>query len=129
MSIVIRDVREHELDSVLALNNNAGLAILPLDAAKIRRFYETAEYFRVAERDGNRLYYRANAAHPLFPTLRQLVRQTTASTDTRQPSAAPAPTAPPATAHGQPATANRPRSTAHRPPSTVLPTLTLNEFD
>ena len=29
MSIVIRDVREHELDSVLALNNNAGLAILP----------------------------------------------------------------------------------------------------
>src|SRR5690606_12762159 len=33
--------------------NNAGLAILPLDAAKLRRFYETAEYFRVAERDGN----------------------------------------------------------------------------
>ena len=53
MSIVIRDVREHELDSVLALNNNAGLAILPLDSAKVRRFYETAEYFRVAERDGN----------------------------------------------------------------------------
>ena len=53
MSIVIRDVREHELDSVLALNNNAGLAILPLDSAKVRRFFETAEYFRVAERDGN----------------------------------------------------------------------------
>lgn len=53
MSIVIRDVREHELDSVLALNNNGGMAILPLDAAKLRRFYETAEYFRVAERDGN----------------------------------------------------------------------------
>ncbi len=53
MSIVIRDVREHELDSVLALNNNAGLAILPLDAVKLRRFYEQAEYFRVAERDGN----------------------------------------------------------------------------
>ena len=53
MSIVVRDVREHELDSVLALNNNAGLAILPLDSAKVRRFYETAEYFRVAERDGN----------------------------------------------------------------------------
>jgi predicted GNAT superfamily acetyltransferase len=53
MSIVIRDVREHELDSVLALNNNAGLAILPLDSAKVRRFYEQAEYFRVAERDGN----------------------------------------------------------------------------
>ena len=51
-SIVIRDVREHELDSVLALNNAAGPAILPLDAARLRAFFETAEYFRVAERDG-----------------------------------------------------------------------------
>ena len=51
-SIVIRDVREHELDSVLALNNAAGAAILPLDAARLRCFFETAEYFRVAERDG-----------------------------------------------------------------------------
>ncbi|MFT4197661.1 MAG: GNAT family N-acetyltransferase [Pseudoxanthomonas sp.] len=53
MSIHIRDVREHELDSVLALNNNAGLAILPLDSARVHDFYEHAEYFRVAERDGN----------------------------------------------------------------------------
>jgi predicted GNAT superfamily acetyltransferase len=52
MSIVIRDVREHELDSVLALNNAAGPAILPLDAARLRRFHADAEYFRVAERDG-----------------------------------------------------------------------------
>ncbi|MBB5014238.1 GNAT family N-acetyltransferase [Rehaibacterium terrae] len=52
MSIVIRDVREHELDSVLALNNAAGAAILPLDAAKIRFFFDHAEYFRVAEVDG-----------------------------------------------------------------------------
>ena len=52
MSIVVRDVREHELDSVLALNNAAGPAILPLDAARLRRFHDTAEYFRVAERDG-----------------------------------------------------------------------------
>lgn len=52
MSIAIRDVREHELDSVLALNNAAGPAILPLDAARLRRFYAIAEYFRVAERDG-----------------------------------------------------------------------------
>ncbi|MCJ0825146.1 GNAT family N-acetyltransferase [Luteimonas sp. 50] len=52
MSIVIRDVREHELDSVLALNNAAGPAILPLDAARLRRFYTDADYFRVAERDG-----------------------------------------------------------------------------
>lgn len=53
MSIVIRDVREHELDSVLALNNNAGLAILPLDSVKLQRFYQQAAYFRVAEREGN----------------------------------------------------------------------------
>jgi len=52
MSIVIRDVREHELDSVLALNNAAGPAILPLDAARVRRFHSEAEYFRIAERDG-----------------------------------------------------------------------------
>src|SRR5688500_9888284 len=51
MSIVVRDVREHELDSVLALNNAAGPSILPLDAARLRRFYTSAEYFRVAERD------------------------------------------------------------------------------
>lgn len=53
MSIVIRDVHEHELDSILALNNAAGPSILPLDAARLRRFHDTAEYFRVAERDGN----------------------------------------------------------------------------
>ena len=52
MSIVVRDVREHELDSVLALNNAGGSAILPLDASRLRHFYQTAEYFRVAERDG-----------------------------------------------------------------------------
>ena len=53
MSIVVRDVREHELDSVLALNNAAGPAILPLDANRLHRFFRTAEYFRVAERDGS----------------------------------------------------------------------------
>ena len=52
MSIAVRDVREHELDSILALNNAAGPAILPLDAARLRRFHDTAEYFRIAERDG-----------------------------------------------------------------------------
>ncbi|KGQ19685.1 Acetyltransferase [Lysobacter dokdonensis DS-58] len=52
MSIVVRDVREHELDSVLALNNAAGPAILPLDAATLRSSFDSAEYFRVAERDG-----------------------------------------------------------------------------
>jgi len=52
MSIVVRDVREHELDSVLALNNAAGPAILPLDSARLRHFFDHAEYFRVAEREG-----------------------------------------------------------------------------
>ena len=53
MSTTIRDVREHELDSVLALNNAAGPTILPMDAAKARYFYEQATYFRVAEVDGH----------------------------------------------------------------------------
>jgi predicted GNAT superfamily acetyltransferase len=53
MTIAIRDVREHELDSVLALNNAAGTTILALDAARIRWFYDNAEYFRVAEASGH----------------------------------------------------------------------------
>ena len=52
MSILIRDVREHELDMVLALNNAAGPGILPMDAGKLRFFWENADYFRVAEKDG-----------------------------------------------------------------------------
>ena len=51
MSIVVRDVREHELDSTLELNNAAGPSILPLDAVRLRHLHDTAEYFRVAERD------------------------------------------------------------------------------
>ncbi|PJK07516.1 GNAT family N-acetyltransferase [Lysobacteraceae bacterium NML95-0200] len=53
MSIVIRDVLEHELDSVLALNNAAGPGILPIDAARMRYLFDHAEYFRVAEREGH----------------------------------------------------------------------------
>ncbi|MGY0503874.1 GNAT family N-acetyltransferase [Luteimonas sp. e5] len=53
MSILVRDVHEHELDSVLALNNAAGPGILPLDAARLRRFHDSAEYFRVALSDGH----------------------------------------------------------------------------
>ena len=52
MAIVIRDVREHELDSVLALNNTAGDAILPMDAESLRFFWRHAAYFRVAETVG-----------------------------------------------------------------------------
>lgn len=52
MTLVIRDVREHELDSVLALNNAVGPSILAVDAARMRWFFGNASYFRVAEVDG-----------------------------------------------------------------------------
>ena len=53
MTIKIRDVREQELDSVLALNNAAGSTILPLDLPRLRAFIEQAAYLRVAEADGH----------------------------------------------------------------------------
>ncbi len=52
MAIAIRDVRDNDLDAVMALNNGAGQGILPLDASQIRFFMREAEYFRVAEMDG-----------------------------------------------------------------------------
>jgi predicted GNAT superfamily acetyltransferase len=53
MALAIRDVREHDLDAVLALNNTAGRSILALDTERLRYFYEHADYFRVAEIDGH----------------------------------------------------------------------------
>lgn len=53
MVLAIRDVREHELDAVLALNNAAGTGILPMDGAQLRHLFEIADYFRVAEVDGH----------------------------------------------------------------------------
>ncbi|MEP6485195.1 MAG: GNAT family N-acetyltransferase [Rudaea sp.] len=52
MTITIRDVRENELDSVLALNNAAGTTILPLDRSRLAEMDEQAAYFRVAVVDG-----------------------------------------------------------------------------
>ncbi len=52
MAIHLRDVREQELDSVLALNNAAGASILALDQAAIQHHFANAAYFRVAEIDG-----------------------------------------------------------------------------
>jgi predicted GNAT superfamily acetyltransferase len=52
MALAIRDVREHDLDAVLALNNAAGTGILATDSARLRHLYENAHYFRVAEMDG-----------------------------------------------------------------------------
>jgi predicted GNAT superfamily acetyltransferase len=53
MALSIRDVQPHDLDSVLALNNAAGSTILPLDVTGLRRLYDEASYFRVAEVDGH----------------------------------------------------------------------------
>ena len=53
MALAIRDVREHDLDAVLALNNAAGRTILALDAEQLRYFFDHADYFRVAEIDGH----------------------------------------------------------------------------
>jgi predicted GNAT superfamily acetyltransferase len=53
MALAIRDVCEHDLDAVLALNNAAGRSILALDAPRLRYFFAHADYFRVAEIDGN----------------------------------------------------------------------------
>lgn len=53
MTITIRDMHEHDLDSVLALNNAAGSTILPLDHARLVTLIEQAAYFRVAEADGH----------------------------------------------------------------------------
>lgn len=106
----------------IARRSGLALGTIQTELAKL-----SAAQLVVSERDGNRRYYRANAAHPLFPTIRQLVRQTT-------PPQAFAPPAPSAT---------RPPSSAHVPPVTLLPatsaappavtsathTLTLNEID
>ncbi|MDP1699305.1 MAG: GNAT family N-acetyltransferase [Xanthomonadaceae bacterium] len=53
MSIHIRDVSEHELDAVLALNNAAGKSILPMSREQLRFFFDCAAYFRVGLIDGN----------------------------------------------------------------------------
>ena len=53
MTLSIRDVQPHDLDSVLALNNAAGSTILPLDAAGLHSLYEQASYFRLAEVEGH----------------------------------------------------------------------------
>jgi uncharacterized protein len=52
MSIHLRDVESADLDTILAINNNAGDSILPIDGARMARFLEIARYFKVAEVDG-----------------------------------------------------------------------------
>jgi predicted GNAT superfamily acetyltransferase len=52
MAVTIREVTEHDLDRVLALNNAAGPGILPVDLTRIRILSDNAAYFRVAEIDG-----------------------------------------------------------------------------
>src|SRR3546814_3847837 len=52
MSILIRDVSEHEPDALLTLNNAASRSILPMDRDQLAFFFECAAYFRVAVIDG-----------------------------------------------------------------------------
>ena len=52
MALVIREVREQELDAILALNNAAAPGILPVDSTRIRQLFDIAAYFRIAEIDG-----------------------------------------------------------------------------
>jgi uncharacterized protein len=52
MVLAIRDVQEHDLDAVLAVNNGAGEGILPMSKAQLRHFYDIADYFRVADVGG-----------------------------------------------------------------------------
>ncbi len=51
-SIRLRDVNAADLDTILAINNNSGESILPIDRARMARFLEIARYFRVAEING-----------------------------------------------------------------------------
>lgn len=53
MKRVIRDVGEHELEAVLAMNNAAGAGILPIDRERLVYFWQHAAYFRVAEVEGH----------------------------------------------------------------------------
>jgi uncharacterized protein len=52
MSMFLRDVEARDLDTILAINNNAGESILPIDGARMARLVEIARYFKVAEVDG-----------------------------------------------------------------------------
>lgn len=51
MSLVIRDARQQDLDTILSLNNAAGPGILPLERSALDSFFADADYFRVAEFD------------------------------------------------------------------------------
>ncbi len=52
-NLILRDVRAGDLAAVMGLNNTAGSSILPMDARQLDWFYHHADYFRVAEVDGN----------------------------------------------------------------------------
>src|SRR6185312_10410299 len=52
MVLAIRDVREHALYVLLSLSTTAGASTLGVDFARLRYFYEHAEYFCAAEVDG-----------------------------------------------------------------------------
>jgi predicted GNAT superfamily acetyltransferase len=53
MVLAIRDVLEHDLDALMALNNAASGGISAMDRIQMQQFYQIADYFRVAEVDGH----------------------------------------------------------------------------
>lgn len=53
MSLVLREVTEADLDPVLALNNAAGSAIVPIDAERLGTLFAEAAYFRCVTYDGH----------------------------------------------------------------------------
>ncbi|EQD26492.1 acetyltransferase, partial [mine drainage metagenome] len=77
---------ENDLDAVLAINNAAGPGILPLDGERLRRLYDNADYFRIAEVDGHAagflIAFREHAAHdsPNFAGSPNAIRPSSTST-------------------------------------------------
>jgi predicted GNAT superfamily acetyltransferase len=78
MALVVRDVLEHELDSILALNNGAGRSIAALDMATLRDLFDRSCHFKLAELDGQTAGFLIalregdGEANPQFATLRRL---------------------------------------------------------
>ncbi|HLP08273.1 MAG TPA: winged helix-turn-helix domain-containing protein [Opitutaceae bacterium] len=105
------------------LTRRSGLALgtIQTELAKL-----TGAQLVVSERDGNRRYYRANAAHPLFPALQQLVLQTTASTGNPPPLTTRASDTPQV---AEPTAVGHLASAVSSPPAAASHTLTLNELD
>lgn len=52
MSLIFRDIEAEDLESVWALNNEAGGGIVPIARERMRHLFEVARYFRIARYNG-----------------------------------------------------------------------------